>query len=165
MHTRRDVLASMGAATAVAVTPQALAAWEASERYPDPSVQVLDPGFNKSNRLLLAGVERLATGMRWSEGPVYFGDARCVYWSDIPSDHALGRSDRARRRLPPTVQQRCFERHLDYIHINPVHHGLSRAACDWPHSSFLQWVERGAYDPRWGSDIVPELPQWAKQYE
>src|SRR6476646_755406 len=62
--------------------------WIASQRYPDPSVQILDPSFAKY-RLALAGVERLATGMRWSEGPVYFGDARCVMWSDIPNNRIL----------------------------------------------------------------------------
>ena len=89
MHTRRDALTSISAAAAfTAATHEAFAAWEPSERYPDPSVQVLDPSFNKY-RLLLAGVERLATGMRWSEGPVYFGDARCVYWSDIPNNRIM----------------------------------------------------------------------------
>ena len=89
MHTRRDVLASISAAAAfAAVAPEAFAGWEPSERYPDPSVQVLDPIFDKY-RLLLAGVERLATGMRWSEGPVHFGDARCVYWSDIPNNRIM----------------------------------------------------------------------------
>jgi gluconolactonase len=62
--------------------------WSPSLRYPDPSVQVLDPSFAKY-RLPLASVERLATGMRWSEGPVYFGDARCVLWSDIPNDRIM----------------------------------------------------------------------------
>ena len=62
--------------------------WVPSERYPDPSVQVLDPSFAKY-RLLLAGVERLATGMRWCEGPVYFGDARCLLWSDIPNNRIM----------------------------------------------------------------------------
>ncbi len=60
------------------------AGWQPSQRYPDPSVQILDTSFAKY-RLPLAGVERLATGMRWSEGPVYFGDTRCVLWSDIPA--------------------------------------------------------------------------------
>ncbi len=63
-------------------------AWMPSERYPDPAVQILDPRFAKY-RLPLAGVERLATGMRWSEGPVYFGDARCVIWSDIPNNRMM----------------------------------------------------------------------------
>jgi gluconolactonase len=57
-------------------------------RYPDPSVQILDPSFAKY-RLPLASVERLATGMRWSEGPVWFGDARCVLWSDIPNNRIM----------------------------------------------------------------------------
>ena len=62
--------------------------WEASERYPDPAVRVLHADFNKY-RLPLASVERLATGCRWAEGPVYFGDARCLLWSDIPNDRIL----------------------------------------------------------------------------
>src|SRR5215471_19741023 len=89
MHTRRDALASISAAAVfAAVAPKAFAAWEPSERYPDPSIQVLDPAFNKY-RLLLAGVERIATGMRWCEGPVYFGDARCLLWSDIPNNRIM----------------------------------------------------------------------------
>ena len=43
--------------------------WEPSQRYPDPRIQVLDPSFAKY-RLPLASVEQLATGCRWSEGPV-----------------------------------------------------------------------------------------------
>jgi gluconolactonase len=62
--------------------------WEPSLRYPDPNVQVLDPAFN-ALRLPLASVEQLATGCRWSEGPVYFGDGRYVLWSDIPNDRIL----------------------------------------------------------------------------
>ena len=62
--------------------------WELSQRYPDPAVQVLDPSFNQY-RWPLASVEQLATGCRWSEGPVYFGDGRYVLWSDIPNDRIL----------------------------------------------------------------------------
>jgi gluconolactonase len=76
------------AAVAAVAAPKAFAAWEPSERYPDPSVQVLDPAFNKY-RLGLASVERIATGMRWCEGPVYMGDWRCVLWSDIPNNRIL----------------------------------------------------------------------------
>src|SRR5712671_4947390 len=87
--TRREMLTAAGAAAAmVAAGGRAFAAWEASERYPDPSVQVLDPAFNKY-RLLLASVERLYTGARWSEGPVYMGDWRCLLWSDIPNNRIL----------------------------------------------------------------------------
>lgn len=62
--------------------------WEASLRLPDPKVQALEPGFAKY-RLPLASVEQLATGYRWAEGPVYFGDQRCLIWSDIPNDRML----------------------------------------------------------------------------
>ena len=57
--------------------------------------------------------------------------------------------------------ERDFQAHLDYIHINPVKHGLAATAREWPHSTFLAWVERGAYDPWWGSDRMPPLPDWA----
>ena len=53
-----------------------------------PRVQVLDPSFNKY-RLGLASVERIATGCRWSEGPVWFGDGRCLLWSDIPNNRIM----------------------------------------------------------------------------
>ena len=62
--------------------------WEPATGYPDPAVRVMHPDFNKY-RLPMASVERLHTGCRWSEGPVYFGDARCVLWSDIPNDRIL----------------------------------------------------------------------------
>ncbi len=62
--------------------------WQPSLQYPDPAVRILDPSFAQY-RLPLASVERLAEGCRWSEGPVYFGDARCVLWSDIPNNRIL----------------------------------------------------------------------------
>ena len=36
-----------------------------------------------------------------------------------------------------------LERHVDYIHYNPVKHGLVSRVVDWPHSSFHRYVERG----------------------
>ncbi len=67
-YKRRTILTAAGAAAAmVATSRQLFAGWEPSERYPDPAVQALDPSFAKY-RLLLAGIERLAVGMRWSEG-------------------------------------------------------------------------------------------------
>ncbi len=43
-----------------------------------------------------------------------------------------------------------FDRHFDYIHYNPVKHGLVRCPKDWPHSSFHRWVGQGVYDRDWG---------------
>jgi gluconolactonase len=62
--------------------------WEPSTRYPDPGVVTMDPSFSKY-RLPLASIERLYTGCRWSEGPVWFGDGRYVLWSDIPNNRIL----------------------------------------------------------------------------
>ena len=87
--TKRDMLAGAGAAAAaMTLGGSAFGRWEPSERYPDPSVQVLDPSFNKY-RLGLAGVERIAHGTRWNEGPVYFGDGRYLLWSDIPNNRIM----------------------------------------------------------------------------
>src|SRR4030095_9891733 len=57
-------------------------------RYHDPAIQIVDPSFTK-HRIGNAGVERLTTGYRWCEGPVWFGDARCLLWSDIPNNRIM----------------------------------------------------------------------------
>src|SRR3954454_1237281 len=57
-------------------------------RYPDPNIVVLDPRF-QSLVLGNAAIERIATGFRFTEGPVWFGDGRYLLLSDIPSDQIL----------------------------------------------------------------------------
>jgi putative transposase len=42
-----------------------------------------------------------------------------------------------------------LEAHFDYIHYNPVKHGLAKAPRDWPWSSFHRWVRAGHYDIDW----------------
>jgi gluconolactonase len=59
-----------------------------SERYPDPAVEVLDPSFARY-RIFNAAVERLAGGMRWSEGPIWFGGGRYLLWSDLPNNRIM----------------------------------------------------------------------------
>jgi gluconolactonase len=56
--------------------------------YPDPAIEVLDPRFAKIH-LLASAIERLWTGGRWTEGPVWFGDHRCLLFSDIPGQRIL----------------------------------------------------------------------------
>lgn len=56
--------------------------------YPDPAIEVVDQRFRKYV-IGNAAVERLCTGMRWAEGPVWFGDARCLLWSDIPNNRMM----------------------------------------------------------------------------
>ena len=62
--------------------------WQAATRYPDSSIEVLDPSFAQY-RVFSAAVERLATGFRWCEGPVWVGDGRYLLWSDIPNDRIM----------------------------------------------------------------------------
>ena len=57
-------------------------------RYPDQRIKTLDPRFT-SLVLGNAAVERIATGCRFNEGPVWFGDLRCLIWSDIPNDRMM----------------------------------------------------------------------------
>jgi len=59
--------------------------WIPSQRYPDPCVVSVTPAFDQY-RLALAKVERIATGFRWSEGPVWIGDQRVLIWSDVPGN-------------------------------------------------------------------------------
>jgi putative transposase len=43
-----------------------------------------------------------------------------------------------------------WQKHMDYIHYNPVKHGLVQSPGDWEHSSFNYWVEKGFYSRDWG---------------
>jgi putative transposase len=46
------------------------------------------------------------------------------------------------------------ERHVDYIHYNPIKHGLVSRVIDWPYSSFHRYVERGILPGDWGGDAM-----------
>jgi gluconolactonase len=63
--------------------------WQPAHAYPDPAIITLDPRFEAVRPPMNAAVERLYTGCRWSEGPVWIGDQRCLLWSDIPNDRML----------------------------------------------------------------------------
>jgi putative transposase len=47
-----------------------------------------------------------------------------------------------------------LQRHVDYIHFNPVKHGHVSRARDWPYSSFGRYVERGLLPLDWGGDVL-----------
>ncbi len=46
-----------------------------------------------------------------------------------------------------------FKQHLDYIHVNPVKHGLVERPADWAWSSFDRYVKQGVYEPDWCGDV------------
>ena len=52
--------------------------------------------------------------------------------------------------------ERDFQRHVDYIHWNPVKHGWVERASDWLHSSFHGYVRRVFYSHDWacGGDVA-----------
>lgn len=52
-----------------------------------------------------------------------------------------------------------FAAHLDYIHFNPVKHGLVERAADWPWSSFHRYTAAGTYPLDWGETQVA-FPDW-----
>jgi putative transposase len=76
------------------------------------------------------------------------------------AEYKTPRSLSQRRKRAQTVWQprywehlvrdeRDFEKHCDYIHWNPVKHGLVTHPGDWPYSSFQRFVQRGLYPPNW----------------
>jgi putative transposase len=66
-----------------------------------------------------------------------------------------------RRYCERTIRdEQDFQSHVDYIHFNPVKHRLAKSAGAWPHSTFRDWVQRGGYEPWWGSDDMPPRPDW-----
>jgi putative transposase len=56
--------------------------------------------------------------------------------------------------------QEDFNRHCDYIHYNPVKHGLVKSPIEWQNSSFKDFVDRGIYPSDWGSNIRKEISGW-----
>lgn len=91
MKRRTFVATAAAAGASFAVNPAGAAKdWSLPTvaRYPDPAIEVVDPRFEKY-RVGNAAIERLYTGARWSEGPVWFGDGRYLVWSDIPNNRML----------------------------------------------------------------------------
>jgi putative transposase len=81
-------------------------------------------------------------------------------WTDNGGLEQVVSESRSRNRRRGVWQRRFwehsirdeedFERHVDYIHYNPVKHELARSPRDWPHSSFHRFVRQGIYPPDWG---------------
>jgi putative transposase len=53
-------------------------------------------------------------------------------------------------------RQEDFNAHIDYIHYNPVKHGLVKNVSDWPWSTFHKYVKQGIYPADWGTDDYKE---------
>jgi gluconolactonase len=96
INPRRSFLkatASAGMAVASGTTLAQAFSFSPNQRYPDPSVFILDPSFAKY-RLYSSTVEQVGAGMRWAEGPVYFpnevaGKPGYLLCSDIPNNRLM----------------------------------------------------------------------------
>jgi putative transposase len=104
--------------------------------------------------------------MRWNAIKNYF-TRRC------PDALKLSLSPSQRRKRVQTIWQprywehqirddRDFEKHCDYIHWNPVKHGLAANPGDWPYSSFHRFLRLGFYPPNWVG--IPEFEEDAYAY-
>ena len=69
-----------------------------------------------------------------------------------------------KKRRESTIWQRRFwehqilneddyRRHIDYIHFNPVKHGLVNEPRTWPYSTFHRYVKMGIYPEDWGKSV------------
>jgi putative transposase len=87
---------------------------------------------------------------------------KAVFSRGIPTGEFVSRS-RSRKGERGIWQRRYwehvvrdqddFDRHLDYIHFNPIKHGHAARANDWPYSSFHRMVRLGVYPEDWGGDF------------
>lgn len=50
-----------------------------------------------------------------------------------------------------------FQRHIDYVHVNPLKHGLVKRVGDWPFSTFHRYVAAGIYVADWCGDATVEV--------
>jgi putative transposase len=106
---------------------------------------------------------------RWACLKRYFVNS----WTAAGGREAIISDARRQRHERGIWQKRFWEhrirnqadmvRHVNYIHYNPVKHGLVRCPHAWPHSSFPRWVREGYYKPDWLCDcsgpqvVSPEL--------
>ena len=80
-------------------------------------------------------------------------------WSTIKrlTTQALGHSIWQSRFWEHLIRdERDFQKHLDYIHWNPVKHGHVQRALDWPYSTFHRYVKQDAYAPDW-CDLAADM--------
>jgi putative transposase len=53
-----------------------------------------------------------------------------------------------------------LKRCADYLHVNPLKHGLVNRVVDWPWSSFHRYVRLGEYEPEWGNANIWHGDEW-----
>lgn len=101
--------------------------------------------------------------LRWSEIKRLFSISYQSTIGPVQNKSACQRTRREaaiwqRRFWEHTIRdEEDLNRHIDYIHINPVKHGFVQKAMDWEWSSFRKYVEDGLYEPDWGQNVDFDL--------
>lgn len=63
-----------------------------------------------------------------------------------------------RRYWEHTIRNEAdYAAYVNYVHINPLKHGLVKCVADWPYSSFHRLVEAGVYVENWAGDGSVEM--------
>jgi putative transposase len=98
--------------------------------------------------------------------PLRWSQIKAGFSRRIPKDERI-RDSRQTKRERGIWQRRYWEhqirdesdlaRQVDYIHYNPVKHGLVRHPVDWPHSTLHSYIERGILMPDWGKSVDDEV--------
>ena len=145
---RRELLKLSGIATAsLLLSQKSIAAWAPSARYPDPSIVALDDSF-RDYMVSNSKVEQIATGCRWAEGPVWFGDTRMLLWSDIPNN-AVMRWDEATgttsvfRQPSNNANGHARDRQGRLISCEHDTRRITRTESDGPNRLILAWDIEG----------------------
>lgn len=103
--------------------------------------------------------------VRWKEIKRFFTRQyrRLVAPSSTTNASRLKRKEAGvwqRRYWEHTIRDETdLQRHIEYIHYNPVRHQLVNAVADWPWSSFSRYVQLGFYDSSWGQSVSEEINQ------
>ena len=77
--------------------------------------------------------------------------------AEVCNKNRIKKNERAiwqRRFWEHTIRdEKDFQRHFDYVHYNPVKHGLVQSVCDWPYSTFHRFVRSGIYPIDWAGGM------------
>ena len=95
-----------------------------------------DADFALRWRLIKAGFSKGVPAREWRSGVRRRRGERGI-WQRRYWEHLI-------------VDEADYRAHMDYVHINPVKHGLVAGVADWPYSTFHHLVARGVYPADWG---------------
>ncbi len=92
---------------------------------------------------------------RWKMIKAHF--SRSIPKEEKRSESRMSKGERGiwqRRFWEHTIRDEVdYQRHMDYIHFNPVKHGYVSHVIDWPYSTFHRFVREGLYSADWAGTV------------